>query len=263
MVCNGVFGETFYVDLYDHIGLTIFDRGYFDPTSFLVWRELASRAQSEHSYIDVGANIGGTCIGLALQGVPTIAIEPNTYSNFQLRRSLGLSGAVCETFPAIATDKEGGFTKIYSNSGNSGAVSLQEGWNPGIEESDVLLASNSTLDGLYRFSAITAPPLLIKIDVEGAEELVLAGSKELISTFRPNVLFEWSPKFLSDPAASFSRISSNLPNYTFCGVKNLQIRSRPRGASGFDLQYSRFDATLRYENVLACPSEGSNGLKVK
>ncbi|MDW8075975.1 MAG: FkbM family methyltransferase [Bacteroidota bacterium] len=154
-------------------------------------------------FYDVGANIGYYSMLAAEIGAEVHAFEPvpSTFSILKANleeygsRVFSTNSALCETDGVIT---------IY----------LPPDWyvtSTIIEETLERIGTTLTVPALqldtYVESLNHRPPTIIKIDVEGAESLVLAGGKSVIENFRPIVVIEVCPgqrgKELSVPAAEF------------------------------------------------------------
>ena len=145
--------------------------------------------------IDVGANIGVYTEVLrrhVRDGGRVLAIEPDPSNARSLRRRFADTPAVI-IVEAAASDVSG---TAHLN---------QDLYNPaGHVLSDRGLAVRSaTIDGLV--AEIGLPVSVVKIDVEGAEPLVLKGAAQTLAIHRPSILLEYSPEriaaFDADPRA--------------------------------------------------------------
>jgi FkbM family methyltransferase len=137
---------------------------------------------------DVGANCGyfsilaGAIVGSRGH---VVAIEPAPTCVARLKANLALNGfdhiSVVEK---VATDFEGEIM-FHLNRDNSGGNAL---WNPGDWPSNKLSHANPnpvmmktiTLDAEWKARGFPVPKL-IKVDTEGAEELVLRGARQLMA----------------------------------------------------------------------------------
>jgi FkbM family methyltransferase len=142
-------------------------------------------------FIDVGANFGiYTLVASKLVGAAgkVIALEPTAQSFAILRQNIALNHcANVRPFQTALTQ-------------TSGKAWLYHGWDPvgnslgmdplcGDEGEEV---QTESLDHLLEENGI-AHVDVIKIDVEGAEELVLRGATRTLTTNRPVVIFEYNP----------------------------------------------------------------------
>ncbi len=138
----------------------------------------------EGTFIDVGANIGRYSIALAKRPkVHVIAFEPDP-SNFDaLKRNILLNNLQekIEIFP-IALSNKSGEAIFYINKENAGNSSLemQRG-----QTSTQIKVRTERADNLVKEKVD-----FIKIDVEGAESLVLKGASNIIKKFLPKIIFE-------------------------------------------------------------------------
>lgn len=149
---------------------------------------LASLLPNAGHFVDVGANLGYyTCYALSL-GIPVVAFEPQARNLHCLYRNLKANGWAdeAEVFP-IALGTQPGLVELYGASGPSASLLKNwAGYSPGYRQ---LVACN-TLDNVLA-GRFVDEQLIIKIDVEGAESLVLSGANEVLSrACRPAWLLE-------------------------------------------------------------------------
>ena len=151
--------------------------------------------------IDVGAHVGFWVMGGALRAGPSgrvVAFEPVESNMVRLRRNLAINGlgfVVCE---CLALADRVGETDFYlAADGNKGAGSL--GARPGARRVSMPV---TTLDD-YCAERGLSPVAVMKIDVEGAEHLVLLGAARVLSSSRPPVIMFEANDVL---AASFGRV---------------------------------------------------------
>jgi FkbM family methyltransferase len=139
-------------------------------------------------FVDVGANLGYyTCIALQHE-VHSIAIEPQPQNLRCLFQNLSANGwdDNVEVFPLVLADRPSVVT-LFGASGPS--ASLVKDWAGYSSRFQQTMAA-STLD-IVLGERFGDSQLLIKIDVEGAEQQVLNGATSTIHrTIRPNWLVE-------------------------------------------------------------------------
>ncbi len=142
---------------------------------------------------DVGANVGLFAFAAAQRAGASgavVAIEPDAWLADLLRRSARLpvpDRARVEVVPAAVADTVG-VARLHIAS-RARSANYLEGFGRvtagGSRETRTV--QTVTLDSLLeRFS----PPHVVKIDVEGAEGIVLAGARRLLSEHRPIILCE-------------------------------------------------------------------------
>lgn len=134
-------------------------------------------------FVDIGANVGNHSLFAALHLKPSVIvpIEPNPLSYTVL-----LSNIVVNNFAHLfdlsaigfgAADKAAGGYSMEARARNVGAAKmLPDSGDIEVRSGDELLAH--------------VAPSLIKIDVEGMENLVLAGLRDTIKKHRPTILIE-------------------------------------------------------------------------
>ena len=138
--------------------------------------------------LDVGANIGNHSVYFSQFFARTIAFEPNPAALAMLRCNASLAGVgPLQIVPVGLADQDGSFDFADDASGNLGGsgfafagVKTPVRFKCDVRRGDAVLAE-LPLDG---------PIGLIKIDVEGAELLVLRGLVDNIQKFGPLILFE-------------------------------------------------------------------------
>jgi FkbM family methyltransferase len=147
---------------------------------------------------DVGANVGLASFASAALAGPAgrvLAIEPDPFLVGLLEKSVaqrGDSDAPVDILPLAVADTNGlvqfcwatrsrssNYLAGYGESQTGGVLATR--WMPA-----------KTLDSLLDYFP---PPRILKIDVEGAERLVLAGATKVLAEHRPVVICEVAARF--------------------------------------------------------------------
>jgi hypothetical protein len=68
----------------------------------------------------------------------------------------------------------------------------------------------------------------VKLDVDGNEADVLAGSVNTLRRFRPRVLMEWAPYLFDDKSAVMQQVLSNFINLGYIPKEPSGRRSLPK-----------------------------------
>lgn len=145
---------------------------------------------------DVGANCGVFGIAAAVLAGPAgsvVAVEPDPFLAALLERSrdaLGAREASLEIVRAAVAERPG--RSRFHVSARGRAASWLEGSHPSTQAGGARAASEVelvTLDDLLRGRRA---PTVVKIDVEGSEDRVLAGAERLLGEVRPTLLVEVS-----------------------------------------------------------------------
>ena len=136
--------------------------------------------------VDVGANIGWYTLLAAKRARQVYSFEPYPVSFDLLQRSVSKNGFKNITaYPYCVSEHEGSVTLYLADSGNKGLHSIVR--NVGSRTIDV---RSVTIDSMFPRETID----LMKIDVEGAEVLVLLGASKMIEEGRlRRVVMEWNP----------------------------------------------------------------------
>lgn len=149
---------------------------------------------TEHSVVwDIGANVGVfafAAASIARKG-STLAVEADLWLAQLMRRSLRLESndrLQLAVLPSAISDRNGVATFMIAQRGRaSNALESAGGRSQmgGIRER--LTVPTITLDTLLDFFGA---PTFVKIDVEGAEEMVLRGAERLLRDIRPTIYIE-------------------------------------------------------------------------
>ena len=155
------------------------DRGIC-PREKNVLRTIQSLTNKNSVFVDVGAHIGFYTIRLALKCKHVHAVEPNPESAYILRRNIELNNIKNVTVHQCACGKNPSKAKIYIA---DTCTTLIPRTNRKTVEVNV-----KPLDSLVKYCDV------VKIDVEGFEEEVLLGAKNLITHVKPIWVIEHHDK---------------------------------------------------------------------
>lgn len=163
----------------DRIVGSLKDRGPFEPDSLLWW---AGVCQPGATVIDVGAYTGLYTIGARLLGARCVSFEPMPFNRLRAKANCELNGVSDKISSEAVSDRCGtadmNYSPIRFTSGASlvGARTSKGRW---------LKVDTLTIDslGLTKVAAI-------KIDVERADALVIAGARETLARCKPAILVE-------------------------------------------------------------------------
>jgi len=139
------------------------------------WKRLL---RPDDLFIDVGANVGAYSLWAASLGAGVIAVEPDPATAELLRENIGLNSFDIEVLQAAATNRPG-------------VVRLTEGLDAmnHLDDSGDLEVRAITIDSLLGNRRARG----IKVDVEGAERLVIEGARAALSERRIDFMqLEWN-----------------------------------------------------------------------
>lgn len=160
----------------DRIVGSLKDRGPFEPESLAKWAELCGGGGT---VLDIGAYTGLYAISARLMGCDTIAFEPMPANRLRFGENAALNGVSDKVNEEVVSDQVGETVITYNPIPFTSGASL-------IRKNGTKLPVRSvTIDSL-NLPEVAA----IKIDVERAEPLVLAGARETLAHCRPAMLVE-------------------------------------------------------------------------
>lgn len=179
---SGRWGTCEYFLKDEYVGRSMHTYGEYGPDE----TEKILELRGSGLFLDVGANIGCISQAVIASGGRVLAFEPQLEVYDVLCRNLAHAGTGWEVMN-VAVGKEEGVAQMsildYSAKNNIGGLSLGLGSNRWGKHRDVPVI---TLDGLNLKERVT----FIKIDVEGYEEQVLRGAKNLIARDKPVLYVE-------------------------------------------------------------------------
>ena len=187
------------LDERDYLQRTILVKGYYEPE---IWESLSVYATQGEILWDVGAHVGSFAIrGLLDTRVREVhCFEPNPESFDILQANLDLNPGkhMCHAF--ALSDRTGRGALYPGPPENSGMASLCR-----CPQISPVTVSCSTVDAVVE-KGIAPLPTLMKVDVEGWEEQVFLGARELLATRPPKaIVFETTVRdaglFRDSPAA--------------------------------------------------------------
>lgn len=157
----------------------------------LDWNEMQAWARvlgPGSLFVDVGANVGLYTIWAIDHGAEVLAVEPDRRSRQRLEENLALNGYAVELAPVAVGEAEG-TVQMTDDLDQQNHLLLGDAARPGVGQ----VVPVRTLDDLVGPRTVDG----LKIDVEGAELLVLRGACRLLSEGRVRLLqLEWNDSSL-------------------------------------------------------------------
>jgi FkbM family methyltransferase len=165
-----------HLHLSDYLQQRIFFSGYYEA-ELIAWMKRTLRPTD--IFWDVGANVGAITLVAAPLCHRVVAFEPNPLALVSLRENI-MANRLCnvEVIAAALGDRTGSARLYQSPENNAGMSSLlsERSMVAGVAEVSVLRT-----DDILRERPEIAPNV-VKIDVEGAEHLVLQGAAGLLQS---------------------------------------------------------------------------------
>ena len=197
--------------------------------------------------LDIGANIGTTCIPFAiLTGAEVIGIEASKYNASLLLKNAYLNNIKLDAYINCVVDEfsnsSNKWMKMFHKDGNRGANSIFKSWNPSLLDNIEEYVSTNTIDKII--NGVEKERIkLIKLDVEGAESMVLKGADSMLKLNVP-VVFEYRIDLNTEENINNKDLVNLLSeNSKLFGIKKVK--------NSFSL--TSFDHLKSYENAIAIP----------
>jgi FkbM family methyltransferase len=208
---KGVFEVDAYSDLFFRI---IADKNYEPKLANLCLKYL----NPNRDVLDVGANVGFYTVMFAkmVARKKVLSIEPTVNALKHLRKNIELNGVKnkVEIFEGVASNKND-VVQIKTVKGKEEYSSLGVMEHPSISGEKWIFEEvmSMTIDKLIEEKNLD--PGFLKIDVEGAEHLVLEGARKLLMDQRPVILSELSDFLLRKNGSSAKAVTTLIAEYDY------------------------------------------------
>ena len=160
--------------------------------------------------IDAGANIGILSMYMSLFTKATIyAFEPIPETYSALVTNIERNNLNIKSFCLALGDKSGKSIALFDRKSNGGASFEYNSQKPDEIKIDIEVI---TLDDFVKKENIDRLDLL-KMDVEGFEELVIRGGKETMERLKPDVVTEFCPTIIREKGLSSEGYFDTLRSY--------------------------------------------------
>jgi FkbM family methyltransferase len=198
-------GVSMLLDPDDLVSRTILETGQWEADS---WAMIKQHLPVGGTFVDVGAHIGTYSLKAARvvgSRGHVIAVEPNPATVEQLRGNIQASGAnAIAVQPVACSDSETELDLFAAMRANTGETSLsRENAQQSGSVSAVYRVRARPLDAIIRETGVSRIDA-IKIDVEGAELLVLKGANQTLDRYSPILVVEvadWQLRSMGTSAA--------------------------------------------------------------
>lgn len=181
------------------------EEGKWEPETFEILKKYLDR---DHSYLDIGAWIGPTLLYAGQIAKHCVAFEPDPIAHAALIQNLLLNKNKFNEMVVSerAVGNENGTMKIgaYISFGDSMTSFL---WNK--NHTHVPMISLPYVFRAYNLDDCN----FIKIDVEGAETLILPGAVEWFKKNKPTLYLSLHPQFFDKKAEFYEKVNGVLSLY--------------------------------------------------
>jgi len=184
------------------------ESGVWEPYTFTIFDKYLSL---NHSYIDIGAWIGPTALYAAEKSKKVYAIEPDETAFKELQKNVNINSDLknkISLFKKCISNTNGttqlGNTNKWGNSGSS--LLCKENWKVSTQVETLTLETFIQENNINDCS-------FIKIDIEGAETLVLPNIKDYLNINKPVVYLSIHPPFFNNINEDYKNIIETLSIY--------------------------------------------------
>jgi FkbM family methyltransferase len=223
-------GVSMLLDPEDLVSRTILETGQWEPDS---WATIKQQLPIGGTFVDVGAHIGTYSLKAARvvgERGHVISVEPNPATVQALRDNIQASGTnVISVQPVACSDSETELDLFAATRSNTGETSLsRENARQSGSVSAVYHVRARPLDAILQDAGVSRVDV-IKIDVEGAELLVLKGAKQTLARYSPILLVEVVDQQLQAMGTSAAELREFLRSQGYT----------PRHVLGSNIEYGK------------------------
>ncbi len=238
------------LNIRDHIGFISYLRQKpFEMSLYHVVNKL--HESNRNIVIDVGANVGTASIPIcSIHNYELIAVEPSKENASILLKNIFLNNLKSKIYICALVEKiNAKYTKLFINNGNTGSNSIIKGWSPSVQSrhsQKFEYVESKSFDQIIDQGRVEINNVLVvKVDVEGMEELVLRGSSNFLKLNSAPIILEYRRDItLNYLEKDLKSITKFLEEYDY-SIYSLNENGNP----------GNFDSTKTYENIIALKNE--------
>lgn len=255
---NGLNIEKYYVNSADLvIGREILLSGSFEFEKVLKVLRLIKKKVLNYIFIDIGANIGTTCIPVIRRGLfkKCIAIEPDPYNFRLLKKNININGIdskikIINTALGSINNKKAIFELSKNNFGDHR-----------IRNSNIFLKKNYYLENQRKtiyvrltkldsiLKKINLKKIFLWIDVQGYEGFVLDGGKKTLNHNPPLVIEFWPYALERSGCLSLLKEIIINANYNNCYDLSRNVNLGKLSSKKFDKIKSRYSFEGKFNSI--------------
>jgi FkbM family methyltransferase len=182
--------------------------GLWESETYYIMNKFLNK---QHSYLDIGAWIGPTVLYGCQIAKHCYAIEPDHIAFQELTQNVELNKNIQSniTLANFAISDLSGTVRLYQSSGGWGQSTSSILSNEIKSSIDVESKTFQQFIDDYSISDCN----FIKMDIEGAEFIVLSTMFNYLKRYRPTLLVEIHPMFVKDPIQKFETLLPVLNIY--------------------------------------------------
>lgn len=193
-----------------------------------VWDAISSGLSEGAVFFDVGAYIGYDSLRASVRVGPTgrvVAFEPNPPALLVLRANIAASrtsNVIIE--PIACTDTPQTLTLFDSTPGGNGGSSSLSRTNAGSSTRSYIVQGRPIDDVVAELGFKRLD--VVKVDVEGAELLVVRGAAETLKRFHPKLILEVVPRQLANMGTSLEELEAFVRSLGYNSTRPVDYKNR-------------------------------------
>ena len=213
------FKGIFAIDPRSHLFRTLIVKGSYESE---LLKSITPYIANERDAIDVGANIGFYAVMLAKMTKKrrVLSVEPASNALKRLRRNIEMNnvGDRVEVFSGVISNRTGS-TNINLIPGKEEYSSMGEIKHPAVVSDGKAVGAvtedvaSITLDAVVEQKSLD--PGFIKVDVEGFENMVFQGGRQVLDKYRPVILSELSDILLKENGSSAKEVIDLIKDHGY------------------------------------------------
>jgi len=183
--------------------------------------------RSEGCFVDVGVNIGQTLIKVKSidRNIDYLGFEPNPVCVFYVEKLIGINKFPNTKIIPAGVSKDNGIVtlKYFSTDTTDMSASIVDNFRPDqqvFQEKSIVVLNSDTIK-------IDKKIAILKIDVEGAELMVIEGLKKFIDRDRPYIMIEILPVYKAENQDRLDRQNEILKIVNDLNYAVLKVMKNP------------------------------------
>lgn len=184
-------------------------------------RKHMSRYPKDSIFLDIGAQIGLSTMSIASDGYPVVAVEPVSTNVVILSSNIEQNSFSNVKIAEIAAFNENRDILIFvPHEEDCASLSESAAKIPGTANlKQETVKGMRIYDWLKTNNVDTSKVKFVKIDVQGAEEMVIEGMEELLSNDNISILMEWDVRMMNSMGTNDKNFYDKLINKGFSATR--------------------------------------------
>ena len=193
-------------------------------------------------FVNAGANAGYFCLLAEKFGLACIAFEPESKMFKRLRRNLAANNSSCIAIPAALSNTRG--TAEFFGTGTAGSLIKGLSGTPSWDKQTV-----PTVQVDQFLSSIDEPELWL-MDCEGAEPIIIEGSRTYIQSNKPLLIVEYEPSRDPEGWGHIIQLLTDFKYTHYASLSELATSDKISAITIQDLSRHSGDNVLFFDSLL-------------